>query len=221
MAQTFPQFAAIMRQINGEELSDYYAGIFNTYNPGAFDMPEANPKAARAVSDGKAPLDYLEPVCDAGEARVLKGGADKYGRRNFRDPSTVMLWSTYLGSMRRHLNALHAGEDTDPDSGEHHLSHIRANTAVLLAAMDAGTLRDDRHDTAVTPRSDAVHKDGNQDAKADVFYEAGPDLTAPVEPFVVTGRDGQPLSDKPCCVDMIDGVCIGPRDPDCCRMEAK
>lgn len=142
-------------------------------------MPEANPKAARAVTDGKAPLDYLEPICDAGEARVLAGGAAKYGRRNFRDPGTEMLWSTYLGSMRRHLNALHAGEDIDPDSGEHHLSHIRANTAVLLAAMDAGTLRDDRLDTTVTSRSDAVHKDGNQDAKADTWSASA------VEPFVV------------------------------------
>lgn len=195
-------------------------------------MPEANPKAGRAVADGKAPLDYLEPVCDAGEARVLKGGADKYGRRNFRDPSTEMLWSTYLGSMRRHLNALHAGEDLDPDSGEHHLSHIRANTAVLQAAMDAGTLRDDRLDTTVTARSSAVHKDGNQDAKADVFYEAGPDLTAPVEPFVVDARctEGCTRVNEACAMDgsvevarpvepfVVDAKCCG--GPSCTLDEA-
>ncbi len=104
-----------------------------------------NPKAARAVADGKAPLDYLESaVCDDGEARVLANGAAKYGRRNFRD--TPILWTTYLGALRRHLNALHAGDDIDPYSGEHHLFHIRASTAVLLAAADAGTLVDDRHD---------------------------------------------------------------------------
>ncbi len=125
--------------------------------------PAPNPKAARAVADGKAPLEYLEPACDEGEARVLFGGAQKYGRRNYR--GTEMLWTTYLGSMRRHLLALARGEDTDPDSGEHHLSHIRANTAVLLGAMEAGTLKDDRLASYSTALSDRVHIDGDRDAK--------------------------------------------------------
>lgn len=131
-----------------------------TFNPPETHMPAPNPKALRAVADGKAPLDYLEPACDDGEARVLRGGAERYGRRNYRD--TEMLWTTYLGSMRRHLNALARGEDTDTDSGEHHLYHIRGCTAVLLGAMEAGTLRDDRLDKV----SARVHIDGDQDAKA-------------------------------------------------------
>lgn len=136
-------------------------------------MPTPNPKVQRAVVDGKAPLDYLEPVCDDGEARVMYGGAEKYGRRNYRD--TEMLWTTYLGSMRRHLNALARGEDCDPESGELHLSHIRANTAVLQGAMEAGTLRDDRLDKVSTPLSDRVHIDGDQDAKAEKFWVAAPE----------------------------------------------
>lgn len=102
-----------------------------------------NPKAARAVADGKDPLDYLESaVCDPSEARVMKSGADKYGRRNFRD--STILATTYVGAIRRHLNAFASGEDTDPNSGEPHLAHIRACCAVLLSAQDAGTYEDDR-----------------------------------------------------------------------------
>lgn len=102
-----------------------------------------NPKAGRAVADGKDPLDYLESaVCDPPEARVMKSGADKYGRRNFRD--STILATTYVGAIRRHLNAFASGEDTDPDSGEPHLAHIRACCAVLLSAQDAGTYEDDR-----------------------------------------------------------------------------
>jgi hypothetical protein len=102
-----------------------------------------NPKAAQAVADGKAPLDYLESaVCDPSEARVMFSGAQKYGRRNFRD-STIKA-TTYVGALRRHVNAFASGEDIDPDSGEPHLAHIRACCAVLMSAQDAGTYDDDR-----------------------------------------------------------------------------
>lgn len=172
--------------------------------------PLPNPKVARAVADGKAPLDYLEPACDAGEARVLKGGADKYGRRNYRD--TEMLWTTYLGSMRRHLNALALGEDIDPESGEHHLSHIRANAAVLQGAAAAGTLVDDRTTATSTPRSDAVHRDGDQQAKALCVERA--DDEGPPRVGLLSGRvvgvcpeDGDPCADSGYCQTMCRKRC--------------
>lgn len=105
-------------------------------------MMAPNPKAARAVADGKDPLDYLEPCALGPEARVMKSGADKYGRRNFRD--SEILATTYVGAILRHALAFMAGEDTDPDSGESPLAHIRACCAVVLSAQDAGTFRDDR-----------------------------------------------------------------------------
>jgi hypothetical protein len=111
-----------------------------------------NPKAAQAVADGKAPLDYLESaVCDPSEARVMFSGAQKYGRRNFRD-STIKA-TTYIGALRRHVNAFASGEDIDPDSGEPHLAHIRACCAVLMSAQDAGTYHDDRREQfSLTPQ---------------------------------------------------------------------
>jgi hypothetical protein len=126
-----------------------------------------NPKLIQAVADGKDPLDYLEPAAEGPISRVLRNGANKYGRRNFR--GTEMLWSTYIGALRRHVRALHEGEDLDPDDREHHLAHIGACVHVLYGAMDAGTLKDDRHDIIVTPSSDAVHVDGDQNAKCGAF----------------------------------------------------
>ncbi len=111
-------------------------------------MPPTNPKELHAVADGKAPLEYLEAVCNPGEARVLKGGADKYGRRNFT--VSPIRASVYVGALRRHTDAWAAGEDIDPDSGESPLSHIRACIAVLQAAMAAGTFVDDRGEAAVS-----------------------------------------------------------------------
>ncbi len=102
----------------------------------------ANPKASRAASDAKDPLDYLEPTADSAIARALKSGGEKYGRGNYR--KSDILITTYVGAIRRHVAAWHSGEDYDPDTGLHHLAHIGASVHVVLGAMDAGTLVDDR-----------------------------------------------------------------------------
>lgn len=110
-------------------------------------VPLTNPKELAAAADGKAPLEYLEAACNPGEARVLKGGAERHGRRNFT--LSPIRAQVYVGALRRHIDAWAGGEDTDPDSGESHLSHIRANVAVLQSAMAAGTFVDDRGEAAV------------------------------------------------------------------------
>lgn len=110
-------------------------------------MTPTNPKELRAAADGKAPLEYLEAICNPGEARVLKVGADKYGRRNFT--VSPIRASVYVGALRRHIDAWASGEDIDPDSGESTLSHIRADIAVIQAAQAAGTFVDDRGDYSV------------------------------------------------------------------------
>ncbi|MCH8242345.1 MAG: hypothetical protein IH897_07015, partial [Planctomycetes bacterium] len=101
-----------------------------------------NPKHIRAMKEGKAPLDYLITSVDDGDARVLKGGADKYGRRNWLIDK--ILASTYVGAMRRHLKAWIDSEDLDPDSGQHTLHHLRACCAIVLDADAHGMLIDDR-----------------------------------------------------------------------------
>lgn len=101
-----------------------------------------NPKHIRAQKDGKIPYEYLITSVLESEARVLKHGGDKYGVRNWQLDD--ILASTYEGAMMRHLFAWIAGEDIDPDSGEPHLSHLRACCAVVLDGQSHGKLIDDR-----------------------------------------------------------------------------
>lgn len=87
-------------------------------------------KYASRYNEGKVdytmlPLDALEA-----EARVWMGGEAKYGRRNWerlwgdRTPEVVG------ASALRHLFAYLGGEEYDPESGLHHLAHLRANCAM-------------------------------------------------------------------------------------------
>lgn len=124
-----------------------------------------NPKEATGAA--KEPLDYLEPLVNAPVARVMKHGGDKYGVRNYT--ITPCKIRTYIGAVRRHLDAIAMGEDIDPDSGESHWAHIIAGSSCYLACELSGLAVDNRAATT-TPRSDAVHIDGNQDAKAGRWY---------------------------------------------------
>ena len=102
-----------------------------------------NPKYIQAQKEGKIPLEYLPWEVLIMDSVVHKHGADKYGVRNWRiDP---ILASTYEGAMMRHILAWALGEDIDPDSGQPHLVHLRANCAVILDAQAHGTLTDDRN----------------------------------------------------------------------------
>ena len=101
-----------------------------------------NPKHIRAQKDGKAPLEFLITSVLEGDAHVHKGGAEKYGVRNWRKDE--ILASTYEGAMLRHLKAWIEGEDLDPDSGYNHLYHLRACCAVVLDGQAHGKLIDDR-----------------------------------------------------------------------------
>lgn len=101
-----------------------------------------NPKLIRALKDGKAPLEHLVTSVWPEDARVHQSGAEKYGVRNWRIDK--ILASTYEGAILRHFKAWAEGEDTDPDSGESHLTHIRACCAIVRDAEIHGTLIDDR-----------------------------------------------------------------------------
>lgn len=102
----------------------------------------SNPKYVEAQKLNKTPFEFIPLTALCGVARVLRHGAIKYGRKNWRkDP---IMASTYQGAMMRHLMAYYDGETLDPDSGENHLSHIMANCIVMLDATTHKTLIDDR-----------------------------------------------------------------------------
>lgn len=101
-----------------------------------------NPKLIQAMKEGKAPLEYLISSVNAGEARVLKGGADDYGIRNWLVDKVRA--TTYIGAMRRHLDDWSDGLNADKKSGEHPLQHVRACCGIIIDAAKHDTLIDDR-----------------------------------------------------------------------------
>lgn len=138
---------------------------------------DENPK--EGAGSVKAPLDYLEPLVNPLVAAAMKHGADKYGYRNYT--VTPCKIRTYIAAARRHLDAIALGEDIDPDSGLPHWAHVIAGSSCYLACELTGIAVDDRQAIS-TSRSDAVHLDGNQDAKADDWQEPAGEPAPPSRP---------------------------------------
>lgn len=61
--------------------------------------------------------------------KIYEYGYDKYGKDNWKKG---MSWSRVYDSAMRHLQSFWGGEDTDPESGLHHLSHVTWNIVTLL-----------------------------------------------------------------------------------------
>ena len=119
-----------------------------------------NPKASAATRDQKAPLDLLEPAADELIARVLAHGAAKYGKMNYK---TIPIYlSVYLAATKRHVNAMLAGEDLDPDSGLPHWAHVGANVHVVLSLLGCDNLIDDRGPAERTEEQEARSSASNR-----------------------------------------------------------
>lgn len=105
------------------------------------DTKPTNPKDA--IGSSKLPLHLWPMTASAMGAIGLLNGALKYGRANWR--VTGVRLSVYLDAIDRHKSAFAEGEDVDPDDGVPHLAAILASTAIIVDAMAAGKLIDDRH----------------------------------------------------------------------------
>ena len=95
----------------------------------------------------KTPLQLLPPEAMRASAVVLGLGAKKYGEWNWRQTQGVETM-TYVGAIRRHLDAVVDGEDLDPESGESHIAHIVASGMILLDAKFHNKLIDNRPPTS-------------------------------------------------------------------------
>ena len=110
-----------------------------TYMP---DEDEPKPLDPKGEAGAKKPqLQLIPPVLGVETAKALVNGA-KYGPWNWRHTPVEMM--TYLGAMKRHIDALIDGEDIDPESGAHHLGHVAAGCGIVLDARKHGTLVDNR-----------------------------------------------------------------------------
>jgi hypothetical protein len=104
------------------------------------ENPTADPKGAAGKL--KPQLQLVPPVIMESMAAALQVGADKYGPWNWRENQVEIM--TYLGAMRRHIDAVIEGEDMDPESGTFHLGHVAAGCAIVLDAQAHGKLLDNR-----------------------------------------------------------------------------
>jgi len=116
-------------------------------------MSDANPK--QAFGDKKIPLHLVPPAAAAYIAVGMREGATKYGAWNYRDTHIEMM--TYLGAMKRHLDALLEGEWIDDDDmfmpdgtpildlpKKPHLAGLMASAAILADQYEMGTVIDNR-----------------------------------------------------------------------------
>lgn len=110
------------------------------FNTPVRKVPQLDPKGIAGKL--KPQLQLVPPVILKEMAGALAIGAEKYGPWNWRDNKVEIM--TYLGAMRRHIDAVLEGEDLDPESGFHHLGHVAAGCAIVLDAKEQGTLVDNR-----------------------------------------------------------------------------
>lgn len=125
---------------------------------------DANPKDRLGIK--KAPLFFVPKAAVISMALAFAEGARKYGAFNWRAKKVKR--SVYIEAIDRHLIALQAGEDIDPDSGLPHEAKIMACAAIMIDASRGGCLIDDRYegDTAAVMLNELAASDYQAAAKA-------------------------------------------------------
>ena len=110
-------------------------------------QPTSNPKDI--IGRTKPPLGLIPGAAMVQEAMVLKLGAEKYGKANWRQETISA--SVYIDATLRHLFAWLDGESADPESNQSHLAHARACLGIMLDAQAIGKMQDDRPVQGGTP----------------------------------------------------------------------
>ena len=88
-----------------------------------------------------AQLGALDPRALLEVGSVAGFGTYKYARYNF---AKGYRWSLSFDALQRHLLAFWDGEDTDPESGLHHVAHAAWHCLALLTFAMRGKGTDDR-----------------------------------------------------------------------------
>lgn len=109
--------------------------------------PDGNPKTA--LGEAKPKISDTPTIGIREMGRVFTMGARKYGRFNWREHTVSS--SVYYDAAFRHLSAWFDGENTDPESGLHHLAHVMACMTIIMDAEAHGKLNDNRPNPASPP----------------------------------------------------------------------
>lgn len=104
------------------------------------EYPDGNPKTVFGVV--KPPYDAIPPSALRHLGGAMAEGKAKYGLFNWREKPVTT--SVYYNAALRHLLSFWDGANSPPDGLAHELAYVMANCAVLLDALEQGTLNDDR-----------------------------------------------------------------------------
>jgi hypothetical protein len=124
----------VLYEVEPTRFVDKGAVIDSTYEK------ETNPKDA--IGSNKIPLHLWPTTASIMGSLGMLNGMLKYGRSNFR--AIGIRASIYYDACRRHLDAWFEGEECDPDDGVPHLSAAIACLAIIIDALAADKLNDDR-----------------------------------------------------------------------------
>lgn len=90
-------------------------------------MTEDTNNKAKKFDNGKAPITLIPSEFLLGTANVFAFGAKKYGAHNYR---LGLAHSRCIDAAMRHLLAIAAGEEIDPESGLPHVYHASCSLAM-------------------------------------------------------------------------------------------
>lgn len=106
-----------------------------------YKMTETNQLIGTKYDTGKLRYDLVNSDAHKRMVEILTFGAQKYDARNWE---RGMPWSRIIASLKRHLAAIEAGQDFDPESGKLHVDHVACNTHFLSAYYKIYPQGDDR-----------------------------------------------------------------------------
>lgn len=98
------------------------------------------PNVARKFDEDKSELAIIDPEFLSGMGRVLAFGEGKYDRMNWAGLHVERLMSAH----QRHIMAILAGEDLDPESGERHAHHAACCLMMVDWVIQNREEQDDR-----------------------------------------------------------------------------
>jgi hypothetical protein len=104
------------------------------------NLKSTNPKDL--IGSDKIPVHLFPVTAVIYGTMALLDGALKYGRANWR--AAGVRASIYYDALNRHMTKWFEGQDIDEDSGLPHLAHAMACIVILIDAIEAGKLKDDR-----------------------------------------------------------------------------
>lgn len=90
---------------------------------------------------GKVPLGLIDPYAMTQIGWVLMHGVEKYGAHNWRGGIS---YSRLIDASLRHLTAINAGENVDPETGLPHSAHLACCAIFLTWMMQYRPDMDDR-----------------------------------------------------------------------------